>query len=500
MKLIKRLLMAIKMRLFCYETIGLFISEQNKTVSYAATDIRWATQANLADILNFQPARYVEVFRDFLALGDKGYYTYLDGQCVHRSWVKSNEQVVYPHWAYPMKLQPNQHFIHYCETAPQARGKGIYPAVLSKIVDDFKHKGEILMSINAKNTASIKGAQKAGFVERESKSAGDFRPEIHHKTGLRVLMITQGVSRLVEPLLNSQHQVVGILESAPRNYKKQPGQYKLMGIARFFYSKIKRKQVSLKNKAEQAGLPYHFMTSSDQPGLVEWIKDLKPDIIVVFSMSQLLKEKIFTIPKYGAINLHPAILPEYRGPNPDFWQYYNMEINPGVTVHYIDKGEDTGDIIFQERTHIPLGIKSPPRLDKLIGETGTSLVLKALDAIQAGTAPRIKQPAQSATPRAKNLAQDEHKTIVDWQSWPIERIWHVLRGTELWLNALPQPKGLWKGQRWVIEGYEKQPTQTTKPGKVGKQNGRYHVACKDGRIYLTRKFSVKNLIVRLLKS
>lgn len=229
-----------------------------------------------------------------------------------------------------------------------------------------------------------------------------------------------------------------------------------MSLVRYFYSQIKRQPLSLKKKAEQHGLPYRFMTSSDDSGLVEWVQDLKPDI-VVFSMSQLLKEKIFSIPKYGTINLHPAILPEYRCPNPDFWQYYHMEMNPGVTVHYIDQGEDTGDIIFQERTHISLGTKSLPRLDKLIGETGVSLVLKALDAIQAGNAPRMKQPLQSPTPRAKILTPDEHQTIIDWQNWPIERIWYLLRGTELWLNALPQPSGLWKGQRWIIEEFEKQP-------------------------------------------
>lgn len=165
MKRFKRFLFALSVRLFTYEKIIIFFSKQETLQGKRGTDIRPATQANLADILNFQPARYVEVFRQFLALGDKGYYAYLDGKCVHRSWVKSNEQVVYPHWAYPMKLKPNQHFIHYCETAPQARGKGVYPAVLSKIVDDFKDRGEILMSINAKNIASIKGAQKAGFKE-----------------------------------------------------------------------------------------------------------------------------------------------------------------------------------------------------------------------------------------------------------------------------------------------------------------------------------------------
>ena len=354
------------------------------------------------------------------------------------------------------------------------------------------------MTNNSNNTASINGARKAGFGEGDSESARDIRHEVHPKTGLRVLMITQGVSRLVDPLLNSRHQVVGILESAPRNYIRRPGLVKLQGIARFFYSKVKRKQLSLKNKAEQAGILYRFMTSSDQPGLVEWVKDINPDIIVVFSMSQLLKEKIFSIPKYGTINLHPAVLPEYRGPNPDFWQYYNMEMNPGVTVHYIDHGEDTGDIIFQERTHIPPGIKSPPRLDKLVGETGVPLMLKALDAIQTCTAPRIKQPTQSPTPRAKNLTPQEHKTIIDWQHWPIERIWHVLRGTELWLNALQQPSGLWKGQRWLIEDFEKQTSKTIRPGEISRQNGRYYVACKDGRIYLKRKFSAKNLLKTII--
>jgi methionyl-tRNA formyltransferase len=312
-------------------------------------------------------------------------------------------------------------------------------------------------------------------------------------------MITQGVSRIVEPLFCSRHQMVAVLESAPRNYIKQPGQHKLMGLARYFYSKIKRQPLSLEKKAEQHGLPYRFMTTSDEPGLVEWVKDLNPDIIVVFSMSQLLKEKIFSIPKYGTINLHPAMLPEYRGPNPDFWQYYNMEMTPGVTVHYIDAGEDTGDIIYQERTEIPLGIKSPPRLDKLIGEVGVKLILQALDAIQTNQAPRIMQPKHSPTPRAKNLTPDEHQTIIDWQNWPIERIWHVLRGTELWLNALPQPSGLWEGHRWIVGEFDHELTKCTSPGQIVKENGRFCVVCKDGRIYLTRNLDVKKLIMNLLR-
>ena len=249
------------------------------------------------------------------------------------------------------------------------------------------------------------------------------------KKGLRVLLITQGVTRLVQPLLNSRHIVVGVLESAPRHVIEKSFFSSLLRIPRFFYSKIVKTELTLEQKAKAEGLSYRLMTSSDDQGLIEWVNEIKPDVIVVFSMSQLLKESIFSIPKMGTINLHPSFLPEYRGPNPCFWQYHNMEMNPGVTVHYIDEGEDTGDIIFQERVYIPLGTKSTARLNILIGKIGIPLVLRALDEIEAGVNPRIKQPLESPTARAKHLKLSNHKTIIDWHLWPIERIWNVLRGT-----------------------------------------------------------------------
>lgn len=493
-----RKLKIIFSRIYTFQRIGIYFYDTAKYAPKTVIDISQVTQNNLTDILDFQNPRYVNVFHEFLRLGDHGYYAYFDNKCIHRSWVKSNEQVVYPHWAYPVKLNPKQFFIHYCETSPQARGKGVYPAVLSKIVNDFKEKGEILMSIDINNIASIKGAQKAGFRERESSCVGSIGYEVCKKTGLRVLIITQGVSRIVEPLISSHHKVVGILESASRNYKKRKTVYKIVSFVNELYSLITGMQPTLKAFAKKHTIPYQFMTSSNDPNLAEWVKSLNSDIIVVFSMSQLLKDNIFSIPKYGAINLHPAMLPEYRGANPDFWQYYNMEMNPGVTVHYIDKGEDTGDIIYQERTTIPLGTKSPPRLDILIGQVGVKLILKALDAIQAGNAPRIKQPIDSPTDRARNLFPEEHKTVIDWQNWDIERIWHILRGTELWLDAIPQQTGLWKGQRWNIEGFEKVTFINGIVGTIGKHNGNYCVITKEGYIYLSRKFSLKKLIIGIL--
>ncbi|AAM07923.1 formyltransferase family protein [Methanosarcina acetivorans] len=79
------------------------------------------------------------------------------------------------------------------------------------------------------------------------------------------------------------------------------------------------------------------------------IRNLEPDLIVVFSMSHLLKENVFNVPSYGTVNIHYSYLPEYGGPNPLFWQYYDYILDPGVTLHYVDKGEDTGNVIYQRR-------------------------------------------------------------------------------------------------------------------------------------------------------
>ena len=316
---------------------------------------------------------------------------------------------------------------------------------------------------------------------------------------IKILLITQGVSRLVRPLFGSGHQVVGVLESMSRDYDGQRRKSLLMGLLRKIYNISKKKNISLPDFCEKKNIPYNFIWKNNTEEIVGWVENLKPDLIVIFSMSQLLKDDILKIPRLGVINLHPSFLPEYRGANPDFWQYYDMEMNPGATVHYVNAGEDTGDIIYQERVHIPLGTKSPARLDKLIGELGVSLMLKAIDAIAQGSAPRTPQPAQSPTPRSRNLKPEEHTQVIDWKHWPMERVWHVLRGTELWLNAIAQPAGLMAGQRWSIQEYEKIEVPQGTPGKIGKYKNRKCVFTKDGVIYIDIDFDIKKSILKIIQ-
>jgi len=165
MKTLKKLLNFIKSRLYINETIILYSLKNYQSQTSLAT-VKHATGDNLKDILYFQDERYLDIFKNFLLLGDKGYFGYLQDKCIHRSWLKGNQQTVYPHWLIPHKLKENEVFIHYCETAPEARGKNIYPYALSNIIEEHQDK-EILISVNDENIASKKGVEKVGFRERE---------------------------------------------------------------------------------------------------------------------------------------------------------------------------------------------------------------------------------------------------------------------------------------------------------------------------------------------
>ncbi len=126
-----------------------------------------ANDSNIHDTLSFQNEKYARVFSDFLKNGDTGYLAYEKGECIHRSWVRSGKQLVNLNWAFKLQIENNEHYIHYCETAVKARGKNIYPHVLDHIAKDYKNKGRVFLTVNKNNNASIKGVEKAGFIEKE---------------------------------------------------------------------------------------------------------------------------------------------------------------------------------------------------------------------------------------------------------------------------------------------------------------------------------------------
>jgi folate-dependent phosphoribosylglycinamide formyltransferase PurN len=121
------------------------------------------------------------------------------------------------------------------------------------------------------------------------------------------------------------------------------------------------------------------------------LRSFQPDLICVASFNQLIGESILSIPRCGTINMHPSLLPYYPGPNPWFRMIMNNETQWGVTIHFVDKDEDTGDIIYQSRIEYSETDDGKTLYDKVV-DTGASLMVRAAHDILCGQVVRKPQP------------------------------------------------------------------------------------------------------------
>lgn len=99
-------------------------------------------------------------------------------------------------------------------------------------------------------------------------------------------------------------------------------------------------------------IPFKRYKKINSEEVYQYVNSCTPHLCVVAHFERLIKSPILEIPPLGFINLHPSLLPFYRGMAPQHWPIINGEQETGVSVHYVDAGVDTGDIIIQE--HIPI--------------------------------------------------------------------------------------------------------------------------------------------------
>ena len=110
------------------------------------------------------------------------------------------------------------------------------------------------------------------------------------------------------------------------------------------------------------------------------VKRIKPDLILSIYYRKILPKTLIEIPKLGCVNIHPSLLPYYRGPIPTVWALLNGESKIGVTIHYIDEGIDTGPIIDQKELIIKDSYTGFDLNNKIMRE-GYKLLMKNLKAI-----------------------------------------------------------------------------------------------------------------------
>jgi len=160
------------------------------------------------------------------------------------------------------------------------------------------------------------------------------------------------------------------------------------------------KQVALENNIEV----YQPIKIKEE---YQKILDINPDIIITCAYGQIIPEQILNCPKYGCINVHGSLLPKLRGGAPIHHAIINGDKTTGITIMYMDKKMDSGDIISQES----LTIEENDTLDEVyekMSHLGADLLIKTLPSILEGTNNRIKQNESEVT-FGYNITKEEEK-------------------------------------------------------------------------------------------
>lgn len=176
---------------------------------------------------------------------------------------------------------------------------------------------------------------------------------------------------------------------------------------------------------------------------VETLRTYQADIFVVAAFGQILSEEILAMPKYGCVNIHASLLPKYRGAGPIQWAIINGEKITGVTIMRMDKGLDTGDMLFQKEVAIAPDETADTLHDKL-AEAGAHLIVEALAKIEAGDVTPVKQKDEESC-YAKMLTKAMGR--IDWQM-DAKKLDCLIRGLISWPGASTVFRGkslkIWK--------------------------------------------------------
>jgi methionyl-tRNA formyltransferase len=199
----------------------------------------------------------------------------------------------------------------------------------------------------------------------------------------------------------------------------------------------------------------------------------------VASFPALLRPAQLESARHGAVGLHFSLLPRHRGPDPLFWTYFHGDEQAGVTLHWLDAGEDTGDIVYQEAVALARG-RPVTELYAELAERGARLLERGLAEIARGIAPRVRQDDSRAT---REPVPEPRACVVDCRTWSAERVHHVLSGVgrfyPLLLDASARPLRV-EHARLSPAGPHGRP-----PGTIERCAEGLRVFCRQGSLTVT---------------
>ena len=154
---------------------------------------------------------------------------------------------------------------------------------------------------------------------------------------------------------------------------------------------------------------------------------LNADLFIVVAYGQYIPPSVLALPHHGAINLHPSLLPKYRGSSPIQWALANGDTVTGVTILYVSEKMDAGDLILQREQPIDPD-DTAVTLESRLAEAGAQLLMEAVERIRAGTVCRRPQDDAAAT-EVRKLTKEDGR--LDW-TLPASVLRNRIRGFNPW--------------------------------------------------------------------
>jgi methionyl-tRNA formyltransferase len=212
----------------------------------------------------------------------------------------------------------------------------------------------------------------------------------------------------------------------------------------------------------------------------EEIKSLNPDLIIVVAF-RILPKEVFTLPKYGSINLHASLLPKYRGAAPINWVIINGEKETGVTTFFLKEKVDTGNIILAEKCEIDEDDNASTLHDKL-ADLGASVLISTLNLIErtGGNVPVYEQ-SESLYTKAPKISKEFCR--INWDN-SIRTLHNFIRGLSPYPAAFTcHSNKTLKIFKTSLKGSSKfNNLKDSKPGTIKLVDGKIFAAGNDGYI------------------
>jgi methionyl-tRNA formyltransferase len=163
----------------------------------------------------------------------------------------------------------------------------------------------------------------------------------------------------------------------------------------------------------------------------------QPDIICIACFSLRIPRALLDLPHLGCLNVHPSLLPANRGPVPLFWTFREGCRTTGITIHLMDEGMDSGDILTQEVIEVPDGI-SYAQLESQCAMRGGALLARTVWDLYEGRAVRVKQ--DEAKSGYHSFPADED-FVIQAHEWDARHVYNFIRGVGHWDRPVELQEG-----------------------------------------------------------